>query len=157
MGISLSAWPMNQQRWQLAVRFYSRWYYVGSAVGVSARRIWLAMNIFYTKQTKKLLYLIFSRKSDQTFCCSENKFREHFNLWMRVKTACSQIHNLAIGMWNGNTKNNKSEIITFKFHLFMLIDDLRCLHSLRMRTAWQTIGNMFSIVSGCHVGIVNVR
>ena len=44
MGISLSVRPVDQQRRQLAVRFYSRWYYVRSGVGVSARRIRLAMN-----------------------------------------------------------------------------------------------------------------
>ena len=36
----------------LAVRFFSRWCYVRSGVGVSARRIGLAMNRFYIKQTK---------------------------------------------------------------------------------------------------------
>ena len=92
---------------------------------MSARRIGLAMNRFYTKQTKNFepkifSYLIFSKKSEETSCCSEDKFRGQFNLRRRVKAACSQIHNLANGMWNWNTKNNKSEINTFKFHLFML-------------------------------------
>ena len=54
MGISLSVRPVDQQRRQLAVRFYSRWYYVRSGVGVSARRIRSATNRFYTKQTKIL-------------------------------------------------------------------------------------------------------
>ena len=40
------------------MRFYSRWYYVRSGVGVSARRIGSAMNRFYAKQTK-----IFEQKS----------------------------------------------------------------------------------------------
>ena len=31
---------------------YSRWYYVRSGVGVSARRIGSAMNRFYNKQSK---------------------------------------------------------------------------------------------------------
>ena len=36
----------------LAVRFYSRWYYVGSGVGVSARRIGSAMNKFIPSRPK---------------------------------------------------------------------------------------------------------
>ena len=36
----------------LAAKCFSRWCYVRSGVGVSARRIGLAMNRFYTKQTK---------------------------------------------------------------------------------------------------------
>ena len=28
-------------------------------------------------RTKKLSYLIFSKKSEETFCCSEDKFRGH--------------------------------------------------------------------------------
>ena len=52
MGISFLVIPVDQQRRHLAVRFYSRWYYVRSGVGVSARRIGSAMNRFYTKQTK---------------------------------------------------------------------------------------------------------
>ena len=36
----------------LVVRFFSRWCYVRSGVGVSARIIGLVMNRFYTKQTK---------------------------------------------------------------------------------------------------------
>ena len=31
---------------------YATWYYVTSRVSISARRIGLTMNIFYTKQTK---------------------------------------------------------------------------------------------------------
>ena len=62
--VFLSVRPVNQRRRQLTVRFYPRWCYVRSEVGVSARRIGLAMNRFYTKQNKifrakKLLYLIF--------------------------------------------------------------------------------------------------
>ena len=38
-----------------------------------------------------------------------------------------------------------------------VIDDLRYLHFSRMRTAWQTIGNIFSIISGGQAGVVNVR
>ena len=52
LHISLSLRPVDQQRRQLAVRFYSRWYYVRSGVGESARGIIWAMNRFYTKQTK---------------------------------------------------------------------------------------------------------
>ena len=49
---SLSVRTVTQQWKQLAVRFYSRWYYGRSGVRVSAGRIRLAMNRFYTKQTK---------------------------------------------------------------------------------------------------------
>ena len=49
---SLSVRPVDQQRRQLAVRFYPRWWYVRSRVGVSAGRIGFAMNRFCTKQTK---------------------------------------------------------------------------------------------------------
>ena len=49
---SLSVRPVDQQRRQLAVRFYSRCCYVKSGVSVSARRIGSAMNRLYTKQTK---------------------------------------------------------------------------------------------------------
>ena len=53
MGMhSPSIRPVDQQRRQLVVKFYPRWCYVRSGVGVSARRIKFAMNRFYTKQTK---------------------------------------------------------------------------------------------------------
>ena len=70
--------------------------------------------------TKTFLYFIFSKSSDETFCCSKDRFRGHFNLRRRVKTACFQIQYGANGMWNWNTKINKSNINTFKFHLFMV-------------------------------------
>ena len=77
-------------------------------------------DIFSKFRTKKLAYLIFSKSSGETFCCSEDKFRGYFKLQRRVKTACSEIHNWANGMWNQNTKSNKSESNTFKFHLLIL-------------------------------------
>ena len=43
---------VDQQQRQLAVRFYSRWYYVRSGVGVSGTRIGSGMNKFNTKETK---------------------------------------------------------------------------------------------------------
>ena len=54
MGISLSRYDqlVDQQQRQLAVRFYPRWCYVRSGVGVLAWWIGLAMNRFYTRQTK---------------------------------------------------------------------------------------------------------
>ena len=70
-------------------------------------------------RTKKLSYLIFSKSSEETSPCSEDKFRGHFKLRTRVKTACSKIHNLANAMWNWNTKNNKSEINTFKSFVYV--------------------------------------
>ena len=44
MGISLSVRPVDQQRRQLAVRFYSKWYCATSGVDVLARRFRLASN-----------------------------------------------------------------------------------------------------------------
>ena len=44
MGISLSVRPVDQQRRQLAVRFYSKWYCATSGVDVLARRFRLALN-----------------------------------------------------------------------------------------------------------------
>ena len=69
---------------------------------------------------KTFVFDFFSKSSVETFCCLEDKFIQHLNLWRRVKTACSQICNWANGMWNRIMKNNKSEIDTFKFHLFMV-------------------------------------
>ena len=96
-----------------------------SGVGISARSVGSAMNrfyVFYIKQTKifkpKIFRIWFSLKG--TFRCSEDVFRGHINLRTRLKTACSQSHKLASGMWNWNTKINESEINTFKFHLFKL-------------------------------------
>ena len=37
------------------------------------------------------------------------------------------------------------------------INDLRYLQFSRMRTAWQTIDNIFSVISGGQAGVVNVR
>ena len=45
MGRYLSVTPVDQQRRQLGVRSYSRWYYSRSGVGVLARRNRLALNI----------------------------------------------------------------------------------------------------------------
>ena len=44
MGISLLARPVDQQRRQLAVRFYSKWYCATSEVDVLAKRFKLALN-----------------------------------------------------------------------------------------------------------------
>ena len=48
------------------MRFYSR-YYVRSGVGVSARRIGLAMNKFYTKETKNFPILCFINDPKKLF------------------------------------------------------------------------------------------
>ena len=42
----LSVRPVDQQRRQLAVRFYSKWYYATSGVDVLARRLRLASNTY---------------------------------------------------------------------------------------------------------------
>ena len=60
MGISFSVRPVDQQRRQLAVSFYSRWYYVRSGVGVSARRIRSAIDFIPSRSKfleQKLSYL----------------------------------------------------------------------------------------------------
>ena len=44
MGISLSVRPVNQQRRQLTVRFYSKWYCATSGIDVLARRFRLSLN-----------------------------------------------------------------------------------------------------------------
>ena len=44
MGISLLLRPVNQQRRQLAVQFYSKWYCAMSNANVLARRFKLASN-----------------------------------------------------------------------------------------------------------------
>ena len=44
MGISVSVRPVDQQRRQLAVRFYSKWYFARSGIDVLARRFRLALN-----------------------------------------------------------------------------------------------------------------
>ena len=61
----------------LAVRLYSKWYYVRSGVSISTRRIESAINRFHTKQTKKLLCFVFSKSFDETFCCLKDQFRGH--------------------------------------------------------------------------------
>ena len=50
MGISLSIRPVDQQRRQLAVRFYSKWYCAMSGVDVSARRTWYASNRYIVRE-----------------------------------------------------------------------------------------------------------
>ena len=44
MGVSLSVRPVDQQRRQLAVRFYFKWYCAMSGVAVLARSFRLASN-----------------------------------------------------------------------------------------------------------------
>ena len=43
MGTFPSVGAVDQQRKQLALRFYSRWYIMNSGVGILARQIRLAM------------------------------------------------------------------------------------------------------------------
>ena len=61
---------------------------------------------------KKLLYFIFSERSDETFCCSGDKFRRHLNLQRRVKT-CSQTNVNEANAWDikkiKNKKNKKNQ------------------------------------------------
>ena len=44
MGISLSVRPVDQQRRQLAVRFYPKWYCATSGVDILAKRFRFALN-----------------------------------------------------------------------------------------------------------------
>ena len=49
MDISLSVRPVDQQRRQLAVRFYSKWYCAASGVDVLARRSRLVSDTLFVK------------------------------------------------------------------------------------------------------------
>ena len=51
MGISLSVRPVDQQQRQLAVRFYSKWYYAISGVDALARRFRLAPNRYIVRES----------------------------------------------------------------------------------------------------------
>ena len=113
-GTATKAGLYDQQQRQLAVRFYSRCCCVSSGVIVSARRMGLAMNRFYTKQTKI--------------------FGPNFHIWIFLKVLkklfVAQKINLEDTLiffpwlvkqiWNWNTKNKNLWLIyTFKCHLFM--------------------------------------
>ena len=54
MGISLSVRPVDQQRRQLAVRFYSKWYCATSGVDVLARRFRLASNRYIVRESANI-------------------------------------------------------------------------------------------------------
>ena len=71
----------------LSVRFHSRWCFVRSRDVVSARRIGLAMNRFLPSRPKftKTFVFDFFLKTEETICCSEDKFRGHFNLRRRIQ------------------------------------------------------------------------
>ena len=51
MGISLSVRPVDQQRRQLAVRFYPKWYSAMSQVNVLVRRLKLASNRYIVRES----------------------------------------------------------------------------------------------------------
>ena len=54
MGISLSVRPVDQQRRQLAVRFYSKWYFAMSGVDILARRFRLALNRYIVGESANM-------------------------------------------------------------------------------------------------------
>ena len=54
MGISLSVRPVDQQRRQLAVRLYPKWYRSRSGVDVSARRFRLASNRYIVRESANM-------------------------------------------------------------------------------------------------------
>ena len=54
MGISLSVRPVDQQRRQLAVRLYPKWYRSRSGVDVSARRFRLASKIYIVRESTNM-------------------------------------------------------------------------------------------------------
>ena len=54
MSISLSVRPVDQQRRQLAVRFYSKWYCAMSGVDILARRFRLALNRYIVGESANI-------------------------------------------------------------------------------------------------------
>ena len=54
MDISLSVRTVDQQRRQLAVRFYSKWYCATSGVNALARRFRLASNKYMIRKSTKI-------------------------------------------------------------------------------------------------------
>ena len=52
--MSLSVRPVDQQRRQLALRFYCKWYSVTSGVEVVARRFWLASNRYIVCESETI-------------------------------------------------------------------------------------------------------
>ena len=54
MGISVSVRPVDQQRRQLTVRFYSKWYCAISGVDVLAKRLRLALNIYIFRESANI-------------------------------------------------------------------------------------------------------
>ena len=81
MGISLSVRPVERQRRQLAVRFYSKWYYVRSgSMYKLGESCWPWTDFIPSRpkfSDKRFSYFIFSKSSNETFCCSKDKFRGH--------------------------------------------------------------------------------
>ena len=51
MGISLSVRPVDQQPRQLAVSFYSKWYFAKSGIDVLARLFRLALNKYIIRES----------------------------------------------------------------------------------------------------------
>ena len=60
MSISLSVRPVDQERRQLAVRFYSKWYFTRSGVDVLTRRFRLALNRYINLESgiEKIMFII---------------------------------------------------------------------------------------------------
>ena len=54
MGISLLVRPVDQQRGQLAVRFYSKWYCATLGVNVLGRRFMLALNRYIVHESANI-------------------------------------------------------------------------------------------------------
>ena len=82
MGISLSVRPVDEQRRQLAVRFYSklvlckvRGRFISWENRVGHEQILYQADQNF--QTKKRSYFTISKGSDETFCCSKDTFRGH--------------------------------------------------------------------------------
>ena len=51
MGISVSVRPVDQQRRQLAVKFYSKWYFATLGADALARRFRLASNKYIVQES----------------------------------------------------------------------------------------------------------
>ena len=80
---------MDQQRQQLAVRFYAKWYFVRSGVGILARQIRLAMTRMLEPQTKyhSLSLLVLTKcflLLGLSFSHSKNIFHSKSNCYMAL-------------------------------------------------------------------------
>ena len=107
----------------------------------------------YYNFSKKNLYGWMSGQKEGK---NDQKFAEEWymlSLIMQIISEVKRIFSWTKKQW----KADKIVLLEDIYFCISTIDDLQCLHFSRMRTAWQTINNIFSIISGGQAGIVNVR